>query len=186
MAFALMDEEYAYVRHLRKGLHALQKIEPGFFSPIETIFFGCPDFRRLWDILNHQAHLCGCGEIQNLPVHLPLWHGGVARLDPDSELNIVPGSSEVFWAEAKAAMDLTGIKQVLALTHFPCGWARERGVKPEALLRSHEIGFKRLQAYAEDRGIIVYPTVHVAYGDLAPGGNKTYLADFDKALLRAA
>lgn len=186
MALTLTPEDYSYIRRLRE-LKILEEIKPEKINDTkEAILVTCPDARRFRDIEGHQSALHGCEDRAEYKIHPLGWHGGAARLDPHTPMNARLhhnagcSPSDVFLSELAIAIEVTGIYLIEAFVHAPCGMAYRHHIAFRDLVTSFGRGMMIAGGLAGKNKLI--SLVHVCYGDLEPGGMKSYFLHLPRAM----
>ena len=176
MANSISSEDHALIRDARYGEHAfLKDLDRSFFSPRTPVILNCcSDWRRRFEILRKHAEVRRIESNEDSLCHAFHWHGGPLRLDPRSPTNRIPRSHEVFTAEiVDAAVEVTTIEEVDLYFHWPCGKAFLHGMDVRQAFTSIVIVKKRLEHILPQR-CRVRVFFHVDFGDLEPGGMRSY------------
>lgn len=173
-------KDYGFFRAARYGAwRCLEDLDTRHFAQKAPIIaVACSDYRRHHDKIGRIAHLRGFASGEDSQTHPLGWHGGAIRLVQDSPTNYLTDGDAIFMAEVLEAVEITSITDIVTYGHWPCSKAMKHGMKLEDVLRAVIEAKRRLKHCRES--LRVRTLFHADFGDLEPGGMRSYFINPDR------
>lgn len=146
---------------LLRDLEVLRDLDPDKLPPHEEgwLLLPCSDGHRFRDMFNFHLEKCGHG-----PCHHPLTSlGGALVLGKSSPLAVTKRgyrADEVLLDTIEESLELKGLRNMAAYTHFPCSAAGSVNLSPRQQFDLFESAIDRLHRRFRQTRVVAFCHVH--------------------------